>query len=67
MSSKREIPESVVIVRNEHGATATIRYKNARLDKIVSTPSQKSTTIYKIIEAQVLGKEYYGKKTKQED
>ena len=35
MSSKYEVPESIVIVRNDNGAVATLRYKNPRLDKII--------------------------------
>lgn len=66
MSFKRELPESVVIVRNDHGAVATLRYKTARFDKIISSPSPKKTAIYRAVEAHVLGKEYYGKKEQKD-
>lgn len=61
MSFNRETPESVVIVRNKYGAVATLRYKNPRLDKIISSPSDKKGGIYNAVEAHVLGKERNGK------
>lgn len=61
-NNKYEIPESVVIVRNEHGATANIIYKNKNLNKIVSSSSLKNTGIYKTIEDIVIGKAKYVKK-----
>ena len=64
MNFKYEVPVSVVIVRNEDGATATIRYKNTKLDKIVSSSSPSRNGIYKTIEDAVMGKTSYGKKAK---
>lgn len=64
MTFKREIPESVVIVRNKYGAVATLRYKNPRFDKIISSPSPKKNAIHRAVEAHVLGREYNGKKEK---
>lgn len=64
MNFKYEVPESVVIVRNEHGATATIRYKNPLKDKIVSSSSPKPSGIYKTIEDSVMGRVKNGKKEK---
>lgn len=39
---------SAVIVRNEYGAVATIRFSNPRTDRIISTPNHKK--IYDMIE-----------------
>lgn len=39
---------SAVIVHNQYGAVATIRFSNPRTDKIISTPSPKK--IYDMIE-----------------
>lgn len=64
MIFKYEAPISIVIVRNEEGATATIRYKNAMLDKIVSSSSPGRNGIYKTIEDAVTGKTSHAKKTK---
>lgn len=43
--------ESVVIVKNDYGAVATIRFSNPRKDKIISTPTHKK--IYDMIEDEV--------------
>lgn len=67
MSSKYEVPESIVIVRNDNGAVATLRYKNPRLDKMISSPSKKPVAIYKAVEAHVMGRETYGKKAEKKD
>lgn len=61
MNSKREMPESVVIVRNEYGATATLLYKSKSMDRIFSSTSDDRESIYKVVEAYVMGKDYYGK------
>lgn len=43
--------KSVVIVRNDFGAVATIRFSEERRDKIISTPSPKK--IYEMVEDEV--------------
>lgn len=57
-----EMPESIVIVRNQHGATATVRFKNPRFDRVLSSSSSKPIGIYRAIEDYVMGKQGYGKK-----
>jgi hypothetical protein len=61
MSFKREMPESVVIVRNEYGVTAILRYKSKTMDRIFSSTSEDNESIYKAVESYVMGKDYYGK------
>lgn len=61
MTFRREMPQSVVIVRNDVGATATLRYKSKKFDKILSTSETDEESIYKIVESYVLGKNSYGK------
>ena len=53
MNSKYEVPESVVIVSNENGATATLRFKTKSKDCILSSPKKES--IYRAIEKKVMG------------
>lgn len=64
MNFKIEALESVVIVRNEHGATATLRFKNPKLDRILSSSSTKPTGIYRAIEDYIIGKKRDGTKEK---
>lgn len=49
-----EVPESIVIVKNDNGVTATIRYKNERKDRILSSPKHEG--IYRAIEEYVTGR-----------
>ena len=60
-----EVPESVVIVTNEHGVTATLRFANPMKDRILS--STKKIGIYKAIDDYVMGKKRNDNKEKQED
>lgn len=43
--------ESAVIVKNSYGATATLRFSNARTDRIISANSKQ--TLYKLVEKYV--------------
>lgn len=43
--------ESVVIVKNDYGVVATIRFDTPRKDKIISTPNHKK--VYEMIEDEV--------------
>lgn len=54
-----EVPESVVIVTNEHGVTATLRFKTKSKDRILS--STKKEGIYRAIEEYVMGRRTNGK------
>jgi len=60
MNSKYEVPESVVIVTNEHGVTATLRFKTQSKDRILS--ANKKEAIYKSIERYVVGEKSNVKK-----
>lgn len=60
-----EVPQSVVIVTNEHGATATLRFANPKKDRILS--STKKIGIYKAVEDYVMGRKRNGDKEKQEN
>lgn len=48
---KNEI-ESVVIVTNPHGAVATMRFKNDKDDKIISSPNK--DVLYTLVEQHVI-------------
>ena len=65
MNSKYEIPESVVIVKNEHGTTATLRFKPSSKDRVMS--STKHEYIYRLIEEYVTGKARNVRKAKQDE
>ena len=60
MSSKYEVPESVVIVAGEEGVTATLRFKTKSKDRILS--ANKKQTLYKSIERYVMGEKSNAKK-----
>ena len=60
-----EVPESVVIVTNEFGATATLRFKTKTKDRILS--SGRKEGIYRAIEDYVTGRKRSANKTKSEE
>lgn len=65
MNSKYEVPESVVIVANEIGYTATIRYKNSKRDRMLS--ANKHEGIYLAVEDYVMGRVRNESKEKQKN
>ncbi len=45
--------ESIVIVKNEHGAVATVRFEDGKDDRLISANSKQ--TLYVLVEQHVLG------------
>lgn len=46
--------DSIVIVANEHGYTATMRFSDPKLDEIISAPSH--WMIYEMIDKKIINK-----------